>query len=195
MKPPAASTPSRAVPPVTKPPEEAFAPLAPDDFRLGGRVRFDHFDHQRKRLTIFARGGKVRNVPIPDPAFSKDLERLILDSQAQGRHHLLQRLKGNGKAVTPIPSEPMSDHGLHSRWYRKLAEAGILPEGTLRGERMHKARHSAGQRLLDATGNLKAVQQLLGHESILTTGDVYVGWDEDQLAASLLEAIRHDEEP
>ena len=30
---------------------------------------------------------------------------------------------------------------------------------------MHKARHTAGQRALDATGNLKAVQKLLGHES------------------------------
>jgi hypothetical protein len=27
------------------------------------------------------------------------------------------------------------------------------------GERMHKARHSAGQTMLDATGNLKAVQR------------------------------------
>jgi site-specific recombinase XerC len=31
---------------------------------------------------------------------------------------------------------------------------------------MHKARHTAGQRVLDATGNLKAVQKLLGHELI-----------------------------
>jgi site-specific recombinase XerC len=27
---------------------------------------------------------------------------------------------------------------------------------------MHKARHNAGQRVLDRTGNLKAVQKLLG---------------------------------
>ena len=41
------------------------------------------------------------------------------------------------------------------------------------GEKMHKARHSAGQRVLDATGNLKATQKLLGHSSIQTTGDIY----------------------
>ena len=34
---------------------------------------------------------------------------------------------------------------------------------------MHKARHTAGQRLLDATGNLKAVQKLLGHQDLRTT--------------------------
>jgi site-specific recombinase XerC len=47
-------------------------------------------------------------------------------------------------------------------------------EGQKRGERIHKARHTAGQRVLDATqGNLKAVQKLLGHSSISTTGDIY----------------------
>ena len=54
---------------------------------------------------------------------------------------------------------------------------------------MHKARHSAGQRVLDAIGNLKAVQKLLGHESIQTTGDIYTDWDIDQLAETLLEAV------
>jgi integrase len=39
---------------------------------------------------------------------------------------------------------------------------------------MHKARHTAGQRVLDQTrGSLKAVQTLLGHASISTTGDIY----------------------
>ena len=47
---------------------------------------------------------------------------------------------------------------------------------------MHKARHTAGQRVLDATGNLKAAQKLLGHASIQTTGDIYTDWDIDQLA-------------
>lgn len=37
----------------------------------------------------------------------------------------------------------------------------------------------------DATGNLKAVQQPLGHASIQTTGDIYTNWDIDQLAATM----------
>lgn len=156
-------------------------------------VRFKHFDHVRKRLTIFAKGGKVRNVPIPDPAFWHDLERLILDTQADGEHFLLQRQKGNKLVQYGIPDEPMGDHGMHRWWYRCLARAGVVAQGTTSGERMHKARHSAGQRLLDHTGNLKAVQQLLGHESITTTGDIYVGWDEERLAESLTEALRREE--
>jgi integrase len=98
-------------------------------------------------------------------------------------------MKGNGTRRTADPSKPMGAHGLHSWWYRRLADAGIVPEGTSRGERMHKARHTAGQRVLDATGNLKAVQKLLGHSSIQTTGDVYADWDVDQLAATMAEVL------
>ena len=53
---------------------------------------------------------------------------------------------------------------------------------------MHNARYTAGQRVLDHTrGNLKAVQKLLGHSSITTTGDIYVDWDIDQLTQVLRE--------
>ncbi|TMK24947.1 MAG: hypothetical protein E6G62_06855 [Actinobacteria bacterium] len=30
-------------------------------------VQFKHFDHQRRRLTIFTKGQKVRELPIPGP--------------------------------------------------------------------------------------------------------------------------------
>jgi site-specific recombinase XerC len=57
---------------------------------------------------------------------------------------------------------------------------------------MHKARHTAGQRVLDSTGNLKAVQKLLGHASIQTTGAVYADWDVDQLAVTMAEVLADD---
>jgi hypothetical protein len=57
---------------------------------------------------------------------------------------------------------------------------------------MHKARHTAGQRVLDHTGNLEAVQQLLGHASIQTTGDIYTDWDVDQLAATMADVLDDD---
>jgi Phage integrase family len=61
-------------------------------------------------------------------------------------------------------------------------------------ERIHKSRHTAGQRVLDATGNLKAVQKLLGHASIQTTGDIYADWDIDQLAATMADVLAADED-
>jgi site-specific recombinase XerC len=163
------------------------------------RVQFQHFDHQRKRLTIFTKGEKVREVPIPDPSFWDELGRLIIETAAQPGDYLLPRQKAIPRERQPDGSrrmglhrfrdQPMGAHGLHDWWYGCLQRAGIVAEGATSGERMHKARHTAGQRVLDKTGNLKAVQKLLGHESIQTTGDIYTDWDIDQLADTLREVI------
>jgi site-specific recombinase XerC len=158
-------------------------------------IQYKHFDHQRKRLTIFTKGEKIRELPIPDPDFWKDLERHILEVGAQPHHYLLTRRRRarQGYIGADVPTEPMSPHGAHKWWYRCLANAGIVPEGTASGEKMHKARHTAGQRVLDHTGNLKAAQKLLGHASIQTTGDIYTDWDIDQLEASLAYLAEHDD--
>jgi integrase len=126
---------------------------------------------------VFTKGGKIRDLPIPHPGFWNDLEKLILEVEAQPGHFLLCRQKSIPKGKPPnrhpvmhrFPDQPMGVHGLHSWWYGCPQRAGIVPEGVTSGERMHKGRHTAGQRVLDATGNLKAVQKLLGHASIQTT--------------------------
>jgi Phage integrase family len=61
--------------------------------------------------------------------------------------------------------------------------------------RAHKTRRTAGQRVRDATGNLKAVQKLLGHSSIQTTGDIYADWDVHQLASTIAEVLAGDHLP
>ena len=169
-------------------------------------IQFKHFDHQSRRLTLFAKGGKVRLLPIPSKPFWFDLERYILESQVGPNDYLMCRHRTipvgvpeggrlGGKRRTEqrrFHDKPMSVSGLHKWWYGCLAKAGIVPEGTTSGERMHKARHTAGQRVLDATGNLKAVQKLLGHDSIQTTGDIYADWDIEQLARTLADVL--DEE-
>jgi integrase/recombinase XerC len=157
-------------------------------------VQFKHFDHVRKTLTVFAKGGTVRMLPIPDPAFWHDLERLILDTEAQPGHYLLPGARGNRHGTKLRPDTKISNHRLHDWWYARLAAAGIVAEGVTKGERMHKARHTAGQVVLDSSGNLKAVQKLLGHKSLMTTADVYLDWDIDQLAQTLAEALQEEAE-
>jgi site-specific recombinase XerC len=160
-------------------------------------VQFGHFDHARKRLTIFTKAGKIRHLPIPDPAFWDELGRHLIETEAQPGHYLLCRQKSIPKGKPPdrrpvihrFHDQPMGVHGLHDWWYRCLEKAGVVTPGVTRGEKMHKARHTAGQRILDASGNLKAVQKLLGHTSIQTTGDTYTDWDIDQLADTLLHVL------
>jgi integrase len=161
-------------------------------------VRFEHFDFHRRQLTIFTKGETVRRIPIPDPSFWSELDLYMLATAPRSTDYLLCRQKTiprrfeNGKAVEyqvrRWPEQPMGGHGLHSWWYRCLHRAGVVPGSVEAGERMHKARHTAGQRVLDNTGgNLKAVQALLGHADISTTGNVYTDWDIDQLAQTLSE--------
>lgn len=154
-------------------------------------VQFKHFDFQRRGLTIFTKGGKVRRIPIPDPDFWMDLDRLILDQGSDPHHYLMPTAVGNQHWRQEDPTKPMSNRAAHYWWYARLADAGIVARGTTSGEKMHKARHTAGQRLLDAEpGNIKSVQKLLGHASIATTADIYVDWDDEQLAESLRKTIR-----
>jgi integrase len=165
------------------------------------KVQFKHFDYQRKRLTVFLKRGKVRELPIPDRDFWTDLERHILEVEAQPHHYLMASSKviPRGKTSRPpivkrYPDKPMSDSaGMHRWWYGCLERAGVVPTGTTSGERMHKARHTAGQRVLDKTGNLKAVQMLLGHDSIRTTADTYLDWDIDRLAHTLASVLMDEE--
>lgn len=168
------------------------------------KIQFEHFDFARRELTIFTKGGKVQTIPIPDPAFWNDLDVWMRSIEAAGTHYLMPRQKKVPVAFGPnrkatefkmirFPEKPMGGHGLHSWWYRCLVAAGVVPEGVEAGERMHKARHSAGQRVLDATGNLKAVQAMLGHESISTTGDVYTDWDIERLRVTLREVNEGEE--
>lgn len=155
-------------------------------------IQFKHFDHIRKRLTVFLKGGKVRVLPIPEPGFWDELGRHVLETEAQPSHYLMCATRRNRYGVRRLPDKPMSGNGLHKWWYRCLQNAGIVPEGVQRGERMHKARHTAGQALLDATGNIVAVQRLLGHESIQTTASTYVDWDVERLSQSIRDMFEKD---
>lgn len=170
------------------------------------RVQFKHFDHARKRLTVFTKGGKVRDVPIVDASIWNDLERHILEWEAKPHEYLLCRRKAvphkRGKAgaqridmdVVEYRDQPMGAHGMHDWWYACLRRAGIVPAGVTSGERIHKTRHTAGQRMLDKTrGNLKAVQALLGHADIGTTGNIYTDWDIYRLEAVMRGML--DDEP
>lgn len=141
---------------------------------------------------MFTKGEKIRELPIVDGAFWDDLGRLLIESGGEPHHYLLPGHKSvfwkhdpvDGRPLSrrfTYPERPSGEHGAHNWWYGCLRRAGVVGEGITSGERMHKARHTAGQRVLDQTGNLKAVQSLLGHSDIGTTGNIYTDWDIDQL--------------
>lgn len=168
-------------------------------------IQFKHFDYPRHQLTVFTKGGKVKTIPLPEPAFWTDLERHVLEVAAQPDHYLMCVVKpipygrpdGAGHRKTRLhrfPDRPMSSTALHRYWYRHMENAGIVAKDTTSGAKMHSARHTAGQRILDATGDIKLVQKFLGHESIQTTADIYVDYDIAQIAARIADVLRGDDE-
>lgn len=160
-------------------------------------IQFKHFDENRRKLTIFTKGEKVRSLTIVNQSFWDDLAKLQFEIGAEPNHFLMCRTKqvwrgylpdgGSKFEILRYPDKPMGDHGAHDWWYACLQRAGVVAEGVTRGERMHKARHTAGQVLLDSSGNIKAVQKLLGHADPSTTMQHYVDWDDAQLAESMRE--------
>lgn len=209
-------------------------------------VRFEHFDPARSRLVIFTKGGRIHELPIPDPSIWDGIAQLQEEPGAQPSDYLLcaQVVRTRRRSAAPLVEtllaqtaaaaataralgsfstegsaplieakfaaatellgrqvivgetihrrdreKPLGIHGLHDWWYRRLEVAGIVAPGVTRGQRMHKARHTAAQRVLDIGGNLKEAQELLGHASSATT-DAYTGWGGDKLADTLRESIR-----
>lgn len=192
-------------------------------------IRFEHFERERQRLTIFTKGETIHTLPIVDQRIWE-----LLDELAEPDHHYLLCRQVPRKRTSPsrtelvvlfdhlwdvreaigdvaddacsvaltrlgalledcftqvsvaaataavqvrrYPSEPMGEHGGHGWWYRCLTSAAIVAPGTTAGRKMHSARHTAIQAVLDKTGNLKAAQTLAGHKSVGTTGDIYSDW-------------------
>lgn len=160
-------------------------------------VQFKHFDHQRRRLVVFTKGGKVQELPIIHTPFWLDLERLIVDWEAHPDHYLMCVIKPIPRAgLRRFPERKMASTTAARWWYDRLNDAGLVPKGTTgtgRTMNMHAARHTAGQRVLDKTGDLKLVQKMLGHASISTTADTYVDYDLEQVGRRLKLVHEEDE--
>lgn len=107
-------------------------------------------------IRVRGKGGKVRMVPI--------------GSMRSLREELTFHLLVEGHAPNDYLLHPHSDRtrpldpsNVH-RWFKRCLEAADLASMP-----MHELRHTAADHLYRETGDLQAVQMLLGHESIGTT--------------------------
>ncbi|WP_372593573.1 tyrosine-type recombinase/integrase [Actinotalea sp.] len=109
-------------------------------------------------LHVHGKGSRNRDVPLPD-SLARALRRLP-----------------DGWAF------PGADHGhLSARWVGRLV-GRLLPVGVT----MHQLRHLCATELHDATHDLRAIQELLGHASVATT-QRYVAVRPDTVRAMVAE--------
>lgn len=108
-------------------------------------------------LTVLGKGYKMRRVPV-----SAKLAAVLGDIER--------------KASEPYVA--LSDDAARGRWRRIAARAGVASTGT------HDGRATLATELLDKTGNLRLVQEVLGHSSVATT-QVYTRVTEGQIAEAM----------
>ena len=131
-------------------------------------VRFEDLDLQTGRLRVLGKGSKQRDLPVGRlacDAIRRWLpwrERLV-----KGGHSFLFIGRHGGK---------MSNRSVQLRWRDLARQRGL--EHNLHP---HILRHSFATHLLESSGDLRAVQELLGHSDIGTT-QVYTHLDFQHLA-------------
>jgi integrase/recombinase XerC len=162
------------------------------------QLRLKDFDLGRRRVRVRAKGGKVRNLPLPTEELRQELELLILGRdpmeyllfpEVKAPRWQKGQVSGQDTAEVAVVREnrlkPLSSTALHRWWYRCLQRAGVVAAGQTSGMRMHAARYTAGTEFYLATGDIRATQQLLGHEDIGTTANIYVQPNEASLERKL----------
>lgn len=117
-------------------------------------------------LTIKGKGNKFRKVPFL--ANIKEQIQLYLEKMPFAAEPTMPLFMGmKGKRLQRAIAEKQMRH------YRSLAQ---LPDSAT----PHALRHSCASHLMSATGDLRAIQELLGHASLSTT-QIYTEIDKDYL--------------
>lgn len=119
-------------------------------------------------VRVTGKGGKTREVPVLPVA------RAAVEAYAEACPH-------------PIPADGALFRGarggaLDSRQVRRAMEAARAALGLPETATPHALRHAFATEMLAAGGDLRAVQELLGHASLAST-QIYTGIDEARLRA------------
>jgi integrase/recombinase XerC len=128
---------------------------------------------EEAEVQVLGKGGKRRTVPVGAPALAAldawlalRARWLALHPQAD-RHALFLSRRGPRLA---------------NRAVQRLVKRAAIERGVPADVHPHVLRHSFASHLLQSSGDLRAVQELLGHASIATT-QVYTSLDFQRLAA------------
>jgi len=194
-------------------PQERVRELLPDEERrlfehlgddLAAVVEFAMLSGQRKasvitlersrvdlagmRATVTMKGSKQHTFPLTARMAEIILERPEVDDCPYVFTYKCRRpspARKDRPARHKGKRYPFSSKGWSRQWRQALADAEIS------NFRFHDLRHTRATRLVRATGNLKAVQKLLGHSDISTTARYAHVLDEDLRIAMAAGELRN----
>ena len=131
-------------------------------------LRWDQIDPASGLLRVTGKGGKTRLVPIGRQAAAALVEWRKVRGQFAGFDEPAVFVSNRGRPISPRSIQARIRH-----WARVQG----LPQQV----HPHLLRHSFASHLLESSGDLRAVQELLGHADISTT-QVYTHLDFQHLA-------------
>lgn len=126
-------------------------------------------------LTVVGKGSKERLVPLGE--ITADILHLWLNERAEGK---IRPGEENYVFLAPRTGARITRMRVFDIVRRLAARAGITREVS-----PHTLRHSFASHLLEGGANLRAIQQMLGHESIATT-QIYIHLDRSRLREEIL---------
>ncbi len=120
------------------------------------------------QVRVTGKGGKTRDLPVGKHAIQAINKWLVYRRSLPGSNETAVFISTRGKRIAPRTVQMR---------LKKLAES----QGLTRNCYPHMLRHSFASHLLESSGNLRAVQELLGHADISTT-QIYTHLDFQHLA-------------
>ena len=153
-------------------------------------LRWSDVDLAAGRATFAVKGGHQHTIPLSprmialianQPKVCPQVFTYVCLRPSPKRGDRPQRKKGE--------RYPFSKQGWTRQWRAALKEAGIDDY------RFHDNRHTAATRNLRSSGNMKAVQRLLGHHDIQTTARYAHVQDEDLRSVLFATESRNSPEP
>ena len=138
-----------------------------------GSVALTAGDLESEVLRVTGKGGKVRLVPMIEPVRRAiELYRELCPFKSWPEEPLFRGVRGG----------TLSPRLIQKRMVELRSALGLPPSAT-----PHALRHSFATHLLGRGGDLRAIQELLGHASLSTT-QIYTAVDTDRLLDSYRKA-------
>ena len=133
-------------------------------------VNLQDIDHQARLITVTGKGNKTRTVPVGGAALG------AIEQWLQQRPPIAADPDSANALFTSLRGKRISVRNIQDRIKLQGRKSGMSQD-----VHPHMLRHSFASHMLESSGDLRAVQELLGHANIATT-QIYTHLDFQHLA-------------
>ena len=133
-------------------------------------VNLQDIDHQARLITVTGKGNKTRTVPVGGTALG------AIEQWLQQRPPIAADPESANALFTSLRGKRISVRNIQDRIKLQGRKSGMSQD-----VHPHMLRHSFASHMLESSGDLRAVQELLGHANIATT-QIYTHLDFQHLA-------------